>query len=198
MKTLRSKATMRDEQEARLLIRAAKGGDRAAFDRIVRAYFPRIYAALFRLVGNHEDAEDLSQEVFVRAYSSLSSFREEAPLGAWLMRIAVFLSRDHHRRSGRGVVVLGLEDVAHEPASQGMEPAREMSRRELLQGIGESIDRLPHHLRAPLVLRVIEGLDYEEVARATGMRVGTARTQVMKARKMLVRLMAPWIGRNVR
>jgi len=153
---------------------------------------------LFRLVGNHEDAEDLAQEVFVRAYNGLPTFREEAPFGAWVMRIALFLSRDHHRSAGRGATTLGLDDVAHEPASGEPEPAREMSHRELVQGIGEAIDRLPHHLRAPLVLRVIEGLDYEEVARVTGLRIGTVRTQVMKARKMLVRLMAPWIGRNVR
>lgn len=183
--------------DERPLVARARRGDRTAFDALVRGHFAGVYGVLFRLVGNHEDAEDLAQESFVRAYRSLRFFRGEGSFEAWLTRIAVHLARDHQRRRGRSPVV-GLRVELVEPAAPRPGPQGELTRRELVQRVGEAVASLPPNLRAALVLRVLEGRDYEEVARATGMRPGTVRTQVMKARRLLMRALKPWLERSAR
>lgn len=169
------------------LVARARAGDRRAFDTLARAHLAEVYGLLHRLVGNHEDAEDLAQDCLVKAYRSLRFYRGEGSFAAWLGRIAVHLARDHHRRRGRRAPTVTLEDEPEVPAGT------ELSRRELEQRVGEAIDALPHELRAALVLRVLEGRDYADVARATGVKPGTARTQVMKARRRLLRALAPWL-----
>lgn len=183
------------------LVAQAQSGDRKAFDSLVRHHFADVYSLLFRLVGNHEDAEDLAQETFVRGYRSLAFFKAEGRFGAWLGRIALHLARDHHRRRQRGPFVPGLDpgdldpgDLDHGSAEPG--PVRELTRKELVALLGEAVGGLPRNLRAALVMRVLEGREYEEVAEVTGMTPGTVRTQVMKARRLLLRAIAPWIGRR--
>ena len=180
------------------LVQAAQAGDRGAFDGIVRARFAQVYGVLFRLVGNHEDAEDLAQECFVKAYESLRFYRGEGRFEAWLLRIALHLARDHYRRSGRSGAALALAGEGFDPEARGGEPVHDLSHRELVGALGEAIDRLPEGLRAALVLRVLEGMEYEDVAEATGLRPGTVRTQVMKARRTLARVLAPWLERSPR
>lgn len=195
---LRPSTSMAAEaSEESRLVEQALGGDRSAFDRIVRARFGQIYGILFRLVGNHEDAEDLAQECFVRAYRSLRFYRGEGSLGGWLARIAVHLARDHGRRGGRSAEVVGLPP-AFEPSASELDPGQELSHKELAHRLAESVERLPRPLRVALMLRVLEGMEYEEVAEATGMRPGTVRTQVMKARRLLMRWMGPWLERSVK
>lgn len=181
------------------LIGLAQGGDRAAFDALVRAYFGEVYGLLARMVGNHEDAEDLAQETLVRAFRSLDLYRNEGRFGAWLARIALHLARDHYRRRGSGPVrVVSAEDgdLDGYRERESREPAREVTRKELVRRMGEAVASLPHPLRAALVLRVLEGREYDEVAQATGLQPGTIRTQVMKARRLLLRKLQPWIERN--
>ncbi len=188
--------SMREALDERDLVRRAQGGDRVAFDSLAREYFGRVYGVLFRLVGNHEDAEDMAQDCFVRAFQSLRFYRGDGAFVSWLMRIALHLARDHQRKKGRGATVVGLEEVHQEPVARARGPAHELSGRELVAGVRGAIDKLPHNLRAALVMRVLEGMEYEEIARATGMRPGTVRTQVMKARRMLLRLMTPLLERR--
>ena len=184
-----------DERE---LVASALSGDRRSFDRLVKAHFGRVYAVLFRMVGNHEDAEDLAQECFVRAYRSLRFYRGEGAFGSWLMRIGLHLAQDHHRRRGRGAEEIALDAFEPELETPAEEPHAELSQREMVALIGRLVERLPHHLRAALVMRVLEGRDYQEVARATGLRLGTVRTQVMKARKLLLRWLEPVLERSRR
>ena len=176
------------------LVARARSGDRGAFDELVRGHFAEVYRVLFRTVGNHEDAEDLTQECFVRAYRSLRFYRGEGSFGAWLGRIALHLARDHHRARGRGgQLVSGLEPTAFDPPARAPEPGRALTHKELVQKVGEAVAGLPHALRAAIVLRVLEGRDYEEVAEALDLRPGTVRTQVMKARRALMRALRPWL-----
>jgi len=172
-------------------VQRAQAGDRAAFDSLVQRHFPRIYSIGFRLVGNHEDAEDLAQECFVRAWRSLSFFRSGRTFSAWLVRIALHLSHDHHRRRGRRAESVPLGELTNltEPADRSASgPAQISSRREQQRSLMQAIEALPSSLRVALVLRVLEGLSYAEIAEATGLRPGTVRTQVMKARRWLVRM----------
>ncbi len=172
-------------------IAAAQGGDREAFDSLLRAHYGRIHGTLFRLVGNPEDADDLAQETFVRAWKSLRFYNGKAPFGAWLVRIAVHLATDHFRARGRRGALVGLENMNLEPAAGGAEPGERLRQAEARRLVAAAVDELPANLRVALVLRVLEGRPYEEVAAATGVRPGTVRTQVMRARKLLERLLAP-------
>jgi RNA polymerase sigma-70 factor (ECF subfamily) len=175
------------------LVRQARSGDRAAFDLLVRRHFTAVYRMLHRLVGNHEDAEDLAQECFVRAWGGLDGYDDRGDLGPWLRRIALHLARDHHRRRGRrpAASAEGLEAL---PGAATDEPQRELGRRELGARVRQGIEGLPERLRAAFVLRVLEGLEYDEVGRATGVTPATARTHVMQARKRLLQRLAPWLG----
>lgn len=172
-------------------IAAAQAGSREAFDALLRGHYRRVHGTLFRLVGNPEDAEDLAQETFVRAWKSLRFYTGKAPFGAWLVRIAVHLATDHFRARGRGAGVVGLEALAVEPAAAAVEPGERMGQVEARRLVAAAVDELPENLRVAVVLRVLEGRPYEEVAAATGVRPGTVRTQVMRARKLLERLLAP-------
>jgi RNA polymerase sigma-70 factor (ECF subfamily) len=198
-------ARMPDALDEAALVERARAGDREAFDALARVHLPRIYSVLFRLLGTHEDAEDLAQECFVRAHRSLRFYRGEGAFIGWLVRIAVHLARDHARSGSRGLPfaprggsgagtggVQGLEALA----ARGPAPWQELSRRELVQRLARSIDTLPEPLRIALVLRVLEGMEYEEVAQVTGLRPATVRTKVMKARKLLARLMGPFVDRK--
>lgn len=185
--------TRMDEASAlERLVALARSGDRGAGDALVRAFASEVYGVLFRIVGNHEDAEDLAQEVFVRALSALALYRGEGPFGGWLSRIAVHVGRDHLRRRGRGPVLLALE--ALEAGDRRKEPGAALEHEELTTRLAAALEHLPAPLRAALALRVLEGREYDDVAAALGVRPATARTQVMRARRLLERLLAPWLG----
>ena len=193
------------ESEEQALIRRARAGDREAYDDLVRAHFERVFALLQRMIGNHEDAEDLAQECFVRAYLALPRYREESRFSTWLHRIAVHLALDHHRSHVRRRADVTLDEVAlaeaidageisrsasHAASHTGREPgAGELSRK-----LAAALDRLPPRLRSALVLRTLEEREYPEVAELLGIKPATARTHVMQARKLLVRWLAPWTG----
>jgi RNA polymerase sigma-70 factor (ECF subfamily) len=144
------------------------------------------------------DAEDLTQEAFVRALGALDVFRGDGTFGAWLLRIAVHVGRDHVRRKGRAPERMALEELAGAAldvidVKAGATPDAAPTERELADRLAWAIDRLPVGLRAALVLRVLEGRGYDEVAAVLGVRPATARTQVMKARRALEELLGPWL-----
>jgi RNA polymerase sigma-70 factor, ECF subfamily len=188
--------SLTSEEETRLVERAREG-DTAAFDQLVRSHYERSYATAFHLVGNHEDAEDLAQECFVRAFRSLRWYRGRGVLQAWLRRILVHLARDRFRRRSRRPVAVRLSEATElsEAGGPAMQrgPLIELRGKELRLLVAEGLRRLPDHLRIPLVLRTLERLEYREVARATGVTAATSRTQVMKARRALERFLAPYL-----
>lgn len=187
----KSESSQAGESESRW-IELARDGDLEAFDHLVRLHFGKVYGLLFRMIGNHEDAEDLAQECFIKAQRSLQWFRGEAAFSTWLYRIAVHQSRDHYRR--KRLAIRSLDSALEESiVSRAEGPADESARREFTAGLRECMERLPHHLRAALVLRTQEAMDYEQIAGVLGVNPQTARVQVMKARRSLERWMQPWI-----
>lgn len=170
------------------LIRRARTGDRDAFDALVRLHFERVHTLMFRMTKNHEDAEDLAQESFVRAYGALASFREDATFSTWVQRIAVHLAIAHQKKRVRRGHELPIEDA--EPATEGSDS---VGRCELVQALSRALDELPPRLRAAIVLRSLEERDYDEMAGLLGVRPATARTHVMQARKHIVRRLLPWL-----
>jgi RNA polymerase sigma-70 factor (ECF subfamily) len=176
----RTLETMGEAAAEQGLIRRARAGDRGAFDALVRLHFAAVYAFLHRMIRSHEDAEDLAQECFVRAWRSLPHYRAESAFSTWLLRIALHLSHDHHREKLRRAPIVAIEEV--EVAARAPEAGGEGVR-----DIAGAISRLPERLRAAIVLRALEGREYAEIAQVLGVKPATARTHVMQARRMLLR-----------
>lgn len=178
-----------DAAEAAVVERA-RGGDRAAQGALLERHYPGVHALAFRLLGNPEDAEDLAQECFVRAFRSLAFYRGEGSLAGWLRRIAVHLAQDRFR--GRGPTSEPLPDEHSAVATR--EPHARLEERELARVAARAVEALESALRTTLLLRTREGLEYEEIGELTGVTPATARTRVMKARKALLRSLAPYLG----
>lgn len=158
-------------------LEAARAGDRAAFDLLMRRHERLVLGTAYRLAGNLEDAQDASQEVFLRLYRNLGKI-EAGNLAAWLYRVTVNVCRDARRRRTNTVPV---EDAADLAAAGGdpQQSAGEAERRALLL---RSLRMLSEKERAALVLRDLEGLSTAEVAGVLGSSVVTVRSQISKAR----------------
>lgn len=185
------------------LVARCKGSDLTAFDQIVERYQHKIYGYVRRMVDNETDAEDITQEVFLKALRALSTFRQESSLQTWLFRIATNLCRDllRRRRHEKEWVPLWR---AHEPDGTEEEstidlpdlrhnPERLMLQGELNEMLHAAIDRLPVAMREVLVLHDIESLSYEEVAHALGIPVGTVKSRLFHARTKLRDALASYI-----
>lgn len=180
-----------DPDAARVL--AARGGDGAAFAALVARHQDRVYGLALRLVGNAEDAREVAQDAFVRAFGALGDFRGDASFSSWLYRIVVNLARNRLRdrqRRGRNLAVslegLRASHPGHElPASAEMNPRLAAERAELEGLLDEALDALNPEFREAFVLRVHEGLPYAEIASVLGCPVGTVRSRLNGARKKL-------------
>jgi RNA polymerase sigma-70 factor (ECF subfamily) len=181
--------------DERRMVERARAGEREAFDELVRRHYGRVYGLAFRLAGNPEDAEDLAQECFVRAHESLRWYRGEASFSTWLFRVVVHLARDRFRAKSRRPDrapegIAPAEDLA----GKELEPAEALRGKELVSALDRALARLPERLRTALVLRALEGLEYEEIGAVCGVTPATARTQVMRARRELARRLRPWLA----
>lgn len=171
-----------DAGVSRALVERAIAGDADAFEQIVVRHERRVLNLALRFMGNVADAQDASQESFLRAYRYLHRFNPDKPLGPWLMRIAVNVCCDMRRRrrqrSQRLEAVLMRESTPDTPHT---DLAAEEEKRQLR----EALDRLPDKQRAAIVLRDIEGLPTKEVAEILGSSESTIRVQISNARLKL-------------
>jgi RNA polymerase sigma-70 factor (ECF subfamily) len=155
-----------------------------SWEEIVRAHSARVYRLAYRLTGNQHDAEDLTQEVFVRVFRSLSSYTPGTFEG-WLHRITTNLFLDGARRRQR-IRFEGLgDDVAQRLAGTDLTPAQAWDERHLDGDIQEALRALPPDYRAAVVLCDIEGFSYEEIAATMGVKLGTVRSRIHRGRAQL-------------
>jgi RNA polymerase sigma-70 factor, ECF subfamily len=177
--TLMAAAMPLDTPEAgQPIIAAARSGDVAAFELLMRQHERLVLATALRLTGNLEDAKDISQEVFLKLYRNLAKVNAPVALPAWLYRVTVNACHDLRRRRPAAAPV----EMAEELAAAGGDPqasATEAERRRVLE---LSLRLLPEKERAALVLRDLEGLTTEETARVLGSSEATVRSQISKAR----------------
>jgi RNA polymerase sigma-70 factor (ECF subfamily) len=176
----------------RSLAQAALRGDRSAFDRLAERYLERTLRICLRVVGNLEDAEDAAQETFARAFARLGTFAGKSTFGTWITSIALRLCADVERaRRSRRRRIAELSanfDLDRDlPSPQAHSPALRAEQRETVQNLEAALAELPPRLRAALTLRTIEGLEYDQVARALGTTVRSARLYVWEARQRLAR-----------
>jgi RNA polymerase sigma-70 factor (ECF subfamily) len=183
------------EQEL-TLVQSAQAGDAEAFDRLVELHAPRLYNVALRMLRSPEEAEEAAQEAFVRAYSSLKRFRGSASFGTWLCRITMNICLDQLKRRRRQPLSLD----ALKPGNPGGEiawpkgagdPAATAEAKERRAIIRAAIDSLPEAQRAVIVLCDLQGLSYEECARALKTRVGTVKSRLNRARLALKTRLEP-------
>jgi RNA polymerase sigma-70 factor (ECF subfamily) len=168
------------------LLRAAQGGDDRAFGEIVRRYQRAIYRIAYGLTRNPSDADDLAQETFVRAYRAIGRFRVGEPLYPWLSKIAVNQAYSLFRRRRRRPET-PLEPLleAGRQWAAGEDPAKETARREYHRHLDAALAELSEEHQAVLVLRVVEGMSYDQIAETLAVPVGTVMSRLSRARAEL-------------
>jgi len=166
------------------LVAHARHGDEAAFEELVRRYRSDVYRLACRFVRDREEAWDLSQEVFIKAYRALWRFRGEAQFKTWLMHIVANQCRDHLRKRRTPSVPLDAGLQIERSAPTG-EPDHAAEARELGQAIEQALESIPHKHRLAFVLREYEGMSYEEMARTMRCRLGTVMSRLHHARRKL-------------
>lgn len=182
------------ERDDGTLVRDALAGDRRAFDLLVLRHGDMLFNLCFRMLGDYDEASDCAQDAFIRAYRALGGFRGEAAFPTWLYRIAVNtcknrLASAEYRRSRKAVRLEGTgADDTLLPANgraSFSNPTARLEREEHEAVIQRALDGLPPDEKTVAVLRDIEGRSYEEIAMLTGMRPGTVKSRLARARRRL-------------
>ncbi len=181
-----------DEQQ---LVRRARRGDEEAFRMLVERYRRKVFSIAYGMVRDPEAALDISQEVFIKVHRYLGGFQGSSSFYTWLYRIVVNLSIDHLRKHGKRDMV-DYDDMLQRrepneveerivPTYQGANPLKEVDRKELGQHIATAMESLSEKHRVVLLLREVEGLSYEEIARTLKTHKGTIMSRLHHARKNL-------------
>ncbi len=173
------------------LIEEALRGDQKAFKELVARHQAAVFHIIFRLVRDKELANDLVQETFMKAFSSLKTYRSEYRFSTWLYKIAANSSIDHLRK--KRIKALSLDnpmqtddgEIGFEVADYSHHPEHEMVRREQAVSIEEAIESLPKKYRRVIVARHREEKSYEEIAAELGVPVGTVKARIFRARELL-------------
>ena len=174
------------------LIKKARQGDLAAYDDLVRRYQQRIYATIYHMTSNHEDANDLAQDTFIKAFQALKSFKGGSSFYTWVYRIAVnktinFLKQRKNR------VQMSLNDLdfnaEHDPDMVALvsenTPRRQAGLTELQEKLNEAMQKLSEVHRLVVTLHDVQGLPHEEIAQIMDCNVGTVRSRLFYARQQL-------------
>lgn len=175
-------------QPEEALIHRFLHGDAGAFDRLVDLCTPRVFNLAYRLVGNHEDAQDIAQEAFVRIYHALPRFKGGSAFNTWMYRIVVNACYDELKRRKRRPVMLSelYDDGGNAPEPTGGETTEEAvlrdERRRVLQ---QAIVAIPDPFRMVLVLYDVQGMSYQEISEVLETNLGTVKSRLNRARLML-------------
>jgi RNA polymerase sigma-70 factor (ECF subfamily) len=191
MVTIQSKVSDPASDEL-ALVRAAKAGDMEAFEQLVKRYDRNVFRIAQHITQNREDAEDVVQDAFLKAYGNLSQFQEQSKFYTWLVRIAVneALMKLRRRRPERTVsldqdVQTDEDSMPREVADWSPNPEQQYSQAELREILGKTIQGLPASFRTVFVLRDVEGLSTEETAEALGLSIPAVKSRLLRARLQL-------------
>lgn len=182
------------------VVKLARRGDLAAYDELVRRYQQRIYATIYHMTANHEDANDLAQEAFIKAYSALKSFKGGSSFYTWLYRIAVNKTINFLKQR-KNKFHLSLNDIdfnaEHDPDLMALvshkTPNRDVGLNELQKKLNEALLKLSEPHRIVVVLHDVQGQSHEEIAEIMECNVGTVRSRLFYARQQLQGYLAEYI-----
>ncbi len=166
------------------VIRKFQQGEESAFNELVRKYQKQIYLIIWRMVGIHEEAEDLSQEVFIKAYHGLHGFRGDASFLTWIYRIAVNLTLKHLRKK-KLRQILSLENIGLTISSRNPTPEQILETRETEERLIQAIERLPKRQKLVFNLRYFHKLPHAEIATILNRDVGTIKANYHQAIRKL-------------
>jgi RNA polymerase sigma-70 factor (ECF subfamily) len=186
------------EEEA--LVKRARRGDLAAYDELVRRYQERIYGTIYHMTANHEDANDLAQESFIKAFHALKSFKGGSSFYTWLYRIAVnktinFLKQRKNR------IHMSLNDLdmnaEHDPDLMALisekTPQRDISLSELQEKLNEAMLKLSEPHRVVVIMHDVQGMPHDEIAKVMDCNIGTVRSRLFYARQQLQALLSDYL-----
>jgi RNA polymerase sigma-70 factor (ECF subfamily) len=182
------------------LVKRAKRGDLQSYDELVKRYQERIYATLYHMTGNHEDANDLAQDAFIKAYSALNSFKGGSSFYTWLYRIAVNKTINFIKQK-KNKFHLSLNDIdfnaEHDPDLMALisdkTPNRDIALSELQKKLNEALLKLSEPHRMVVVLHDVQGLSHDEIADIMDCNIGTVRSRLFYARQQLQGFLADYI-----
>ena len=175
------------------LVERAKAGDLAAYDELIQRHQQRIYGLCYHLTSNHEDANDLAQESFLKAWKALKSFKGDARFYTWLYRVAYNTCLNHLKTRRNRTPHLSLNDLdfnaENDPEMVELvshnHPRREVGLAELQKGLNAALLRLSEEHRTVVVLHDVQGLAHEEIAKIMNCNPGTVRSRIFYARQQL-------------
>ena len=172
--------------EAKLIERASQG-DAQAFNELLAEHERRMYAVALRMCGTKEDAEDCLQEAMLRIYRAIGGFKGQSSFGTWVYRITMNTCLDELRRrkSRPGTSLDGMVEAGWSPSDGREGPEQHAVRAETRRRLEALIQQLPEDMRAAVVLRDIQGLSYEDIARALDANVGTIKSRISRGREKL-------------
>ncbi len=192
---------MGDREVDQQLVERAQRGDKHAFELLVAKYQRRLGRLISRFVRNAAEAEDVTQDAFIKAYRALPAFRGDSAFYTWLYRIGINTAKNHLVAQGRRAPTStpfdseeaeDFEDAAllHEVAT----PENELMSKQVVDVVNSSLQELPDDLRTALTLREIEGLSYEEIAVVMDCPIGTVRSRIFRAREAIAANLRPLLG----
>jgi RNA polymerase sigma-70 factor (ECF subfamily) len=177
-----------------LLARRAAAGQAEAWDELIELYGRRIYNVAFQFAGSREEAEDLTQEIFLKLYQNLRRYRGDVPLVAWSLRLSRNLCIDLYRRSRREKRSTFVSEAVLEYLPSADDPQLDTQRRQQLGAVYEGLDRLPEELAEVVVLADLQGWTLEETASYLEAPIGTIKSRLHRARKRLTEQVQRLIG----
>jgi RNA polymerase sigma-70 factor (ECF subfamily) len=182
------------------LVKRVQAGDKSAFDVLVRKYQHKIVKLISRYVHDPNEALDVAQEAFLKAYRGLAKFRGDSAFYTWLYRIAINTAKNHlvaqSRRSAEHEV--DAQDAEQYESGgalrEGDTPERLLLTDEIERTVFRAIEQLPDDLRTAITLRELEGMSYEEIAQAMGCPIGTVRSRIFRAREAIDKSLRPLLS----
>ncbi len=182
------------------LVERVQRGDSRAFDLLVRKYQHKIVSVIGRYVSDWSEAQDVSQEAFLRAYRAIQAFRGDSAFYTWMYRIAINTAKNYLVSQGRRPPTddIPIDDaVIHEGSLRLREmatPERELMRQEIEQTVFATVEALPEELRVAITLREVDGLSYEEIAETMNCPIGTVRSRIFRAREAIDTQLRPLLS----
>ncbi len=179
------------------LIERVKQGNKRAFDMLVLKYQYKVVQLVFRFVKDKNEAEDIAQETFIKAYRSLSNFRGESAFYTWLYRIAVNTAKNflQNRQKKPLVTDINVDEAMHDArldsVYENATPENILHSEEVLQALYQALEQLPEDLRAAITLREMDSLSYEDIAQVLNCPVGTVRSRIFRARDSIDKALQP-------
>lgn len=177
------------------LINSAKQGDRGAFDQLVLKYSNDIFRYAYRILRHEQDAQNASQDTFLKAWQGLKSFKGISKFSTWLYSISYNVCMNYLKKRKKEASVstedvpLPFDETTANKNSHNTTPEESYLQKERLKVLNEAIDKLPPHHKQMMILRFIEGFSYEEIAKITALPLGTVKSKISRARDKLIELL---------